>query len=85
MLSRLCSFFSPDALPATRRRKAETGKPLAGVKLRLVVVDDPAIATAVRGLRDEWNAQTGAEVEVIEAKTDCEATSPARSPCRAMP
>jgi multiple sugar transport system substrate-binding protein len=39
------------------------------VKLRLAVVDDPAIATAIRGLRDEWNAQTGAEVEVIEAKT----------------
>ena len=37
-----------------------------GVKLRLVVVDDPAISTAARGLRDEWKAQTGSEVEVIE-------------------
>ncbi len=36
------------------------------MKLRLVVVDDPAIANAVRGLKDEWNAQTGSEVEVIE-------------------
>jgi multiple sugar transport system substrate-binding protein len=36
------------------------------VKLRLVVVDDPAIAGAVRRLRDEWNAQTGSELEVIE-------------------
>ena len=41
-------------------------KPLVGVKLQLVVVDDPAIANAVRGFRDEWNAQTGAEVEVVE-------------------
>lgn len=46
--------------------QGEYGKRLAGVKLRLVVVDDPAIATAIRGLRDEWNAQTGSEVEVIE-------------------
>ena len=62
----LCFSFSPAARPATRRLNREAGKPLAGVKLRLVVVDDPAIATAIRGLRDEWNAQTGAEVEVIE-------------------
>ncbi len=47
----------------------EAAKPLAGVKLTLVVVDDPAIATAIRGLRDEWNAQTGSEVEVIETRT----------------
>ncbi len=37
------------------------------MKLRLLVVDDPAIATAVRGLRDEWKAQTGSEVEVLES------------------
>ena len=53
--------------PGNSTSHAEAGKPLAGVKLRLVVVNDPAIATAVRGLRDEWNAQTGAELEVIEA------------------
>jgi multiple sugar transport system substrate-binding protein len=46
--------------------QGDPGKPLAGLKLRLVVVDDPAIANAVRGLRDEWNAQTGAEVDVVE-------------------
>jgi multiple sugar transport system substrate-binding protein len=45
---------------------APSGKPLAGVKLKLVVVDDPSIAAAVRGLKDEWNAQAGAEVEVAE-------------------
>jgi multiple sugar transport system substrate-binding protein len=52
--------------PSNPASQGEAGKPLAGVKLRLVVVDDPAIATAVRGLRDEWKAQTGAEVEVAE-------------------
>ena len=52
--------------PSNPTSQSDSGKPLAGVKLRLVVVDDPAIANAVRGLRDEWNAQTGAEVEVVE-------------------
>ena len=41
---------------------------LAGVKLKLVVVDDPAIAAAVRGLKDEWNAQSSGEIEVAECK-----------------
>ncbi len=45
-----------------------SAKPLAGVKLKLVVVDDPAIAAAVRGLKDEWNSQTGAELSVTECK-----------------
>jgi len=53
---------SPDASTSPN----DSGKRWVGVKLRLIVVNDPAIATAVRGLRDEWNAQTGAEVEVIE-------------------
>lgn len=35
-----------------------------GVKLRLAVVDDPALAAAVRQLQGEWNAQTGAEFTV---------------------
>ena len=60
------AFFLPDAVPSDSASQGEAGKRLAGVKLRLVVVDDPAIANAVRGLRDEWNAQTGSEVEVIE-------------------
>ena len=66
-----------------RPPQGETGKRLAGVKLRLVVVDDPAIAAAVRGLRDEWNAQTGSEVEVIESQR--KANRRRRRPCRAMP
>ena len=53
--------------PGNPVSQVETARPLAGVKLRLVVVDDPAIAAAVRGLRDEWKAQTGGEVELGEA------------------
>lgn len=52
--------------PSDQATQSQAGKRLLGVKLRLVVVDDPAIAGAVRGLRDEWNAQTGSELEVIE-------------------
>ncbi len=40
--------------------------PLEGVTLRLAVVDDPALAAAVVQARGEWNAQTGAELEVTE-------------------
>ena len=46
----------------------DSAKRLAGVKLQIVVADDPAIAAAVKRLKDEWNAQTGAEVEVTECK-----------------
>ncbi|MEN6450770.1 MAG: extracellular solute-binding protein [Thermoguttaceae bacterium] len=41
-------------------------RPLDGVKLRLAVVNDPALATAIGRLRGEWNAQTGSSLEVIE-------------------
>jgi multiple sugar transport system substrate-binding protein len=54
---------SKDANPET-----DSTKRLVGVKLKLVVVDDPAIAAAAKRLKDEWNAQSGAEVEVTECK-----------------
>jgi ABC-type glycerol-3-phosphate transport system substrate-binding protein len=41
--------------------------PFAGVKLRLQVVDDPAMAKAIDRLRGEWAAQSGSEFEVVEA------------------
>lgn len=63
LLILLSGCSSNDSTP-----QAEPGKQLAGVKLRLVVVDDPAIAAAVRGLKDEWNAETAGEVEVVECK-----------------
>ncbi|MGO9111058.1 MAG: ABC transporter substrate-binding protein [Thermoguttaceae bacterium] len=59
-------FFLAGCTPKDSVPQGEAAKPLAGLKLRLVVVDDPVIATAVRGLKDEWNAQTGSDVEVIE-------------------
>jgi multiple sugar transport system substrate-binding protein len=41
------------------------GPALAGVELRLLVVDDrPELAAAARQLRGEWNAQTGSEFQV---------------------
>ena len=44
--------------------------PLEGRTLRLAVVGDPALAEAVLHLRGEWNAQTGAELEVVELSED---------------
>jgi multiple sugar transport system substrate-binding protein len=41
-------------------------QPLAGVKIRLAVVDDPALAAAVVRARGEWTAQTGSDIEVVE-------------------
>jgi multiple sugar transport system substrate-binding protein len=41
-------------------------RPLEGVKLRLTVVDDPALAAAIVRVRGEWNTQTGAEFQVDE-------------------
>ena len=41
-------------------------RPLEGVKLRLAVVDDPALAAAIVQVRGEWNAETGADFEVVE-------------------
>ena len=42
--------------------------PLAGVKLRLLVVDDPALARAVGKVRGEWHTQTGATLELAEPR-----------------
>ena len=44
-----------------------TELPLAGVKLRLAVVDDPALATAITRASGEWNTQTGSQLEVVQA------------------
>ncbi len=51
--------------------------PLEGMKLRLAVAGDPALAAAVVQARGEWNAQTGAELEVVEiAAKELEGTNP---------
>lgn len=45
---------------------AEETASLSGVELRLVVVDDPELAEAVRLLRGEWQGSTGAKLEISE-------------------
>jgi multiple sugar transport system substrate-binding protein len=47
------------------RPAGEGPLPLAGVKFRLLVIDDPAMATAAERLRGEWKAQTGGDFEVV--------------------
>ena len=48
--------------------------PVSTVKLRLLVVGDPAMATTIDQLRGEWNAQTGASFQVRQvAETGVEA------------
>lgn len=59
--------------PDDQQNGATTESPMAGVTLRLGVVDDPAIAEAVELLRGEWNAQTGSELHV-ESMTEEELT-----------
>ena len=54
---------SPEAPPPTKG----SAKPLEGLKLRLIVVEDPAITLAVRALRDEWKRRNRAEIEVADA------------------
>ncbi len=52
--------------PNSADKDAAARLPLAGVKLRLLVVDDPALARAAGKLQGEWRAQTGATLEVAE-------------------
>ncbi|MEN6558128.1 MAG: extracellular solute-binding protein, partial [Thermoguttaceae bacterium] len=60
----LVGCTKPQTEPASQ--SAPKKKPLENLSLRLAVVDDPAIAAAVVRLRGEWNAQTGAELQVSE-------------------
>jgi ABC-type glycerol-3-phosphate transport system substrate-binding protein len=52
--------------PKSARESATSELPLAGVKLRLLVIDDPTLATAVRKLQGQWRSETGAILEVAE-------------------
>ena len=69
----LCSFFCFLLLAGCPNSETPTEtpghQPLEGVKLRLAVVDDPALAAAIVRARGEWTAQTGADFEVVEIKT----------------
>lgn len=54
--------------PAGDRDQKSSEERLAppGTRLRLLVVDDPELATAVEQLRGEWNAQAGFDFQVEE-------------------
>ncbi|MBN2024418.1 MAG: extracellular solute-binding protein [Pirellulales bacterium] len=45
-------------------KEVSKSPPLAGITLRLAVVDDPALAAAVEKVCGEWKTQTGAELSV---------------------
>ena len=60
---------------ADRKKSATNQQPLSGIKLRLTVVDDPAMATAIGRLRGESRAQTGSEFEVVNLEKDWSANS----------
>jgi multiple sugar transport system substrate-binding protein len=51
--------------PSSSTKSADK-MPLSGVKLKLAVAGDPELAAAVTRLQGEWNAQTGAEVQVMQ-------------------
>ncbi len=55
--------------PQSRSNSAKEAKqlPYEGVKLKLQVVDDPAMAKAIERLRGEWNAQSGSDFEIVQS------------------
>jgi multiple sugar transport system substrate-binding protein len=61
----LCLFLAGCPKPDSDPKKT-VELPLKGTKLRLAVVDDPALAAAVVRIQGEWNARTGSDLEVIE-------------------
>ncbi|MBN1588257.1 MAG: extracellular solute-binding protein [Pirellulales bacterium] len=63
----LCMLIFLAGCPWSKNNKSvETKLPLDGLKLRLLVVDDAALAEAVRKVEGEWHTQTGATLEVAE-------------------
>jgi len=64
LLAAVCIQIAGCPKPAPDRPDTTNQPSLAGVKLRLQVVDDAAIAAAVGQLRGEWETQTGSELQV---------------------
>jgi multiple sugar transport system substrate-binding protein len=62
----LCLLLTGCPKPEAELKDKPDEHRLEGMKLRLAVVDDPALAAAVVRARGEWNAQTGSELEVVE-------------------
>ncbi len=55
----------PHAQPEAQPGASAAAETLAGVKFRLLVADDPALAKAAGRLRGEWHAQTGADLAIV--------------------
>ncbi len=60
----LCLTGCPQS-PSSSTSPAEK-LPLSGVKLTLAVAGDPDLAAAITRLHGEWNAQTGADFQVVQ-------------------
>jgi multiple sugar transport system substrate-binding protein len=69
--------------PGPGPKSEPAARPLEGLKLHLAVVDDPALAAAVARVQGEWNAQTGAEINV-EHITEKDLLSAATLPADAV-
>lgn len=77
LASMVLCFASGCPRPAGEPLPADKGPAEPSVHLRLLVVDDPALATAIDQLKGEWNAQTGSTLEVAQApKLDLAAAEP---------
>ncbi|MEX0713669.1 MAG: extracellular solute-binding protein [Pirellulales bacterium] len=60
--------------------------PLAGIKLKLLVVDDAEMAEALRLLRGQWQGSSGAELEVAEtSEQELLAAGPLDADCLIYP
>jgi multiple sugar transport system substrate-binding protein len=61
-------FLCLAGCPSSSSNSPKTAEkmPLSGIKLKLAVAGDPDMAAAIGRLQGEWNAQTGAEVQVLQ-------------------
>ena len=68
-----CLLILLAGCPRTEETQSDSSgeSPLAGVTLRLLVVDDPPLAKAVEKVRGEWKAQIGCEL-AVESVTEKE-------------
>ena len=62
----LCLLLTGCPRDDSTSQRQPVKRPLDGVKLRLAVADDPALAAAILRVRGEWNVQTGSEFQVEE-------------------
>jgi ABC-type glycerol-3-phosphate transport system substrate-binding protein len=59
----------PGCTPPKNEPSPENGQTaLTGVKLQLLIVDDPALTRAVERMRGQWQSETGSELTVRQAE-----------------